>query len=152
MQPVRTEHGGGCHCARTGLLLDGRFLGTRGWNSRNGEKRMMDKAPGSYTEIKSHTAAISSIFATDLNKRRLGAIRSKAHPASAPFTVLSPHLLRAIISRSLLPLGLSRSGRHAPAVMGTPSTAGDPGDGKLVCLHKQGVREGKGKKKSLSLC
>lgn len=50
----------------------------------------MDKTPGSYIKIKSHTAAISSIFATDLNKRRLGAIRSKAHPASAPFTVLSP--------------------------------------------------------------
>lgn len=95
----------GCSCTRTGLLLDGRFLGTRDWNGRKEGERKMEREAGSYIRIKSHTAAISSIFATHLNKRRLGAIRSKAHPASAPFTVLPPALLDAIISRPLLPLG-----------------------------------------------
>lgn len=50
----------------------------------------MERKVGSYIKTKCHITAISLIFTTDLNKRRAEAIWSKAHPASAPFTVLPP--------------------------------------------------------------
>lgn len=141
----------GCSCTRTGLLLDGRFLGTRDWNGRKEGERKMERETGSYIQIKSHTTAISSIFATHLNKRRLGAIRSKAHPASAPFTVLPPSLLDAIISRSLLPLGALTRWQVSTGGHGNPLCSRVPRGRKQVHLSKQGAREDRGRKKNLSL-
>lgn len=127
----------GCHGTRfaAGWAIPG-DTGLK-WQKEMGERKM-EREAGSYIRSKSHTTAISSIFATDLNKSRLGAIWSKAHPASAPFTVLSPPSSACHNIQVSPPSGCSHT------VAGVHQQSREPPG---VCLPKQGAREGRREKK-----
>lgn len=55
------------------------------------------------------------------------------------YSIYSPATLSSVLcdTQVFSPSGLSHSGRHPPAFMGTPSTARYPGDRKKVHLLKQ---------------
>jgi len=113
----------------------------------------MEREEGSYIRTKSRTAAISSVFAADLNKRWLGAIWIKAHPASAPFTVLlPPRLLRAIISESLLPLGTLTWWQTSTGAHGNPLHNWVPQGWEPSRSYQAGSEGGKRGKKKICLC
>lgn len=152
MRTVRTDHVGGCCAICTAAIVPGWVFCWMGdcWEHVaeivEREERKMEREAGSYIRTKSYTAAISLIFATDLNKRRLGAIRSKAHPASAPFTVL-PHLppLSHHNVQVSPPSVCSHTvaGIHQQCSWGSPLQLGTPGVRNKLPRREQGREQGK---------